>query len=104
MPAWDISTLSLSTPSDKRAPPGHPQGHSVPAGVTGGFLLPPCWWQVLPHTLQEVPAGQPVSPGRITQHQGLPRGDVTAWGLQPSLHLLQLRLQPLSLRARRGAR
>lgn len=58
--------------------------------------------RVVPCTLQEVRAGQPVSPGRISQHGGLARAGVAAWVLQPFLHLLQPGLQPLGLWVRYG--
>lgn len=55
-----------------------------------------------PCTSQEMWAGQPISTGCISQHGRLARAGITAWLLQPFLHLLQPGLQALSLRAGHG--
>lgn len=54
----------------------------------------------VPFTSQEVWAGQPISTRCISQHGRLAQVGVTAWFLQPFLHLLQPGLQPVSLQAR----
>lgn len=100
-------------------PSGHPITHTEPSAHLG----PPCthpachstlreqrvprgvkWVEGrrVPHTSQEVWAGQPISPGCISQHGRLAGVGVTAWFLQPFLHLLQPGLQPVSLRAQHG--
>lgn len=56
----------------------------------------------VPCTSQEVWAGQPISTGCISQHGRVARVGVTAWLLQPLLHLLQPGLQAVSLRAGQG--
>lgn len=56
----------------------------------------------VPCTSQEVWAGQPISTGCISQHDRLAWVGVTAWLLQPLLHLLQPGLEPVSLQVRQG--
>lgn len=110
-PQLPPQSQSLHCPRLAQGCPGtslhHPACHStpweqaVPGGVMGGGL-----WRgdmeegcpvTLPCTLQEVRAGQCISPGHISQHEG-----ITAWFVQPLLHLLQPDLQLGSLWARHG--
>lgn len=81
-------------PSAHLGPPCTPPAcHSTPREQRGKWVE----GRRVPCTSQEVWAGQPISTGCISQHGRLAWVGVTAWFLQPFLHLLQPGLQLVSL-------